>query len=337
LAILDAIGASPADFFATMEPEARPVLFQRALYATSTSNGIDVHFDYSHFDAVYSLADATLEDFDAVVGTLRERLASGVAQTPNSDGDSETSTAIKSAAVEKAFWEAMHRWPKANPTDIWGFVIARGFLDPFNHPATSARGDLAQSWKRTGGWALERILVTQYGPYLATKGVHLSMPPLARKNVLLDMIRKRVTTTRLEADKVDVFLSGDDHGTEVCFGVVHVKNSFAERRTDDVAMSSALVAAGYVSPLWTMDCKSWPGPHPQHTGELGKLSPAPRSAKRKDIEDDLYFSACFSYNRRTLPTPADANTKGRIYSCDLSNPDDDFSKYIIEEWRRFRA
>jgi hypothetical protein len=50
-----------------------------------------------------------------------------------------------------------------------------------------------------------------------------------------------------------------------------------------------------------MDCKGTPSNYPQNKGELGVAfidgSQDKRSAKRKDIEDDGFFSACFSYNR----------------------------------------
>ena len=125
---------------------------------------------------------------------------------------------------------------------------------------------------------------------------------------------------------------------ERCFGVIHVKASFAERRTDDVPMSTALVEAGYTSPMWTMDCKSGPSATPVNRGELGAVLSAttdPRSAKRKDIEDDGYFSACFSYNQNTIPTPAEQTARARIIVCDFQNPNDAFGQFIIAESRRF--
>lgn len=130
-----------------------------------------------------------------------------------------------------------------------------------------------------------------------------------------------------------------EHGKEICFGVVHVKASFAERRTDDVPMSKALVEAGYISPLWTLDCKSTPSPQPFNRGELGPAlgkGKDIRSAKRKDIEDDGYFSACFSYNANTIPTPITQKAKARIFVCDFNNPDDAFSNFIISGWKRFK-
>ena len=62
-------------------------------------------------------------------------------------------------------------------------------------------------------------------------------------------------------------------------------------------MSTVLANCGYTSPLWTMDCKSMPGEFPINRGELGEVTDR-RSAKRKDIEDEGYFTGCFSYNRK---------------------------------------
>lgn len=308
--------------------------FRRSLYAVPSATGLEIHFDYGKFDATYFLPRASLTEFQHVIKTLRDGLAGLATSNIAAEEEALQITAIKSAAVEATFWEAMQTWPHANPTDVWGFVVARGYLDAFNHPATFARGDLGQSWKRTGGWALERILVTHYAPFLNRQGVRLYAPTPSHKDELLGQLRGRVNV-RLEADKVDVLLTLHVGGKERCFGVVHVKNSFAERRTDDVDMSRALVEAGYVSPLWTMDCKSWPGSHPQHSGELGRPLPSPRSAKRVDIEDDRYFSRCFSYNRNTIRTPAEPPTRGRIEVCDFSSADDEFSRYIIGESKRF--
>jgi hypothetical protein len=143
---------------------------------------------------------------------------------------------------------------------------------------------------------------------------------------------------------MDVLLIGtkeDRKGREeVLFGVVHVKASFAERRTDDVPMSKALVDAGYVSPLWTMDCKSAPSETPTNRGELGPAfdeddDKDKRSAKRKDIEDDGYFSACFSYNSNTNPTPTKQESKAKVYVCNFQDPDDGFSQFIISSWQTF--
>ena len=158
-------------------------------------------------------------------------------------------------------------------------------------------------------------------------GVRIS---IQSKEVIAEHLAGLGLAERLEADKVDVLLTGVDGSF---LGVVHVKASFAERRTDDVPMSRALVEAGYFSPLWTMDCKAAPSATPRNRGELGKAliagQPDKRSAKRKDIEDDGYFSGCFSYNLNTEPTPIDQATESPIVLCDFNKLDDRFVDAVV--------
>jgi hypothetical protein len=56
-----------------------------------------------------------------------------------------------------------------------------------------------------------------------------------------------------------------------------------------------------------------------------------------DIEDDGYFSACFSYNLRTIPTPVSQAAKARIMVGDFKDADDAFSRFIVSEWERLQA
>jgi transcriptional regulator with XRE-family HTH domain len=334
--LLSALGYELSDLITDLAPPAKEethaAAVDRFLSAEETdSDVLIVHFRYADYDATYRLAGATIEEFEDVIRVLRDGLA-----VLASDRAADES-AIKTAAVAETFLRAMELWPQANPSDIWWFVVSRAYHDPFNHPANYARLDLGQSWKRTGGWALEEILVRHYGPALASEGVRIVIANTAERRHYISQL---AVADRLEADKMDVLLLGDKDGELRCFGVVHVKASFAERRTDDVPMSKALVEAGYCSPLWTMDCKSTPGEEPINRGELGALmtdGTDKRSAKRKDIEDDGYFSACFSYNRRTLATPASQAVNARIYVCDFSNPADDaFARFVIDAWKRVR-
>lgn len=297
------------------------------------SDALLIRFRYADHDATYQLPKASLKQLDEVLMTLRD----GLAQLVSFDGGEQRS--IKTNAVAASFLRAVELWPHANPSDLWWFVISRAYLDPFNHPARYARLDHGQSWKRTGGWALEEVLVHHYSPALLEHRIRIFIAYGHEKHAFLGHLE---TDDRLEADKADVLLVGMTDIEQVCFGVVHVKASFAERRTDDVPMSKALVEAGYCSPLWTMDCKSSPSPTPINRGELGPAKPIDgidrRSAKRKDIEDDGYFSACFSYNRNTVPTPDEQDATGRIINCDFTNPSDDaFVRFIREEWERFRS
>lgn len=178
-------------------------------------------------------------------------------------------------------------------------------------------------------------MVRHYGPFLKQHDINLFIASSEVKERLLKTVQ---ADQRLEADKVDVLLTRKTKTGEKLFGIVHVKASFAERRTDDVPMSKALVDAGYTSPLWTMDCKSMPSLRPNNKGELGLAREDERdtrSAKRKDIEDDGYFSSCFSYNSRTVPTPAGQNVRARVIVCNFNNPDDAFSRFVNDSWKTF--
>jgi hypothetical protein len=124
-------------------------------------------------------------------------------------------------------------------------------------------------------------------------------------------------------------------------GAVHVKASFAERRDDDVPLSRALMEAGFASIFWTMDSKSGPSERPVNRGELGALlgeGDDERSQKRKDFEVYGSFSACFSYNRNTKPTPIEQEAAARIHRVDFSNPEGDaFTTFVCEAWRAYQA
>ena len=305
--------------------------FDRNIRAEQVGSDVVITFRYAAYDATYTLVNATTDEFDQVIKTLRDGLSRLIAS-----GETDTE-AIKRDSVARAFLTAVKAWPHANPSDLWWFIIYRAYCDPFNHPAQFARLDLGQSWKRTGGWALEEVLVRHYGPLLKQKGVNLFIGPAQVKERLLSTAKIR---DRLEIDKIDVLLTGDVREREEFFGVVHVKSSFAERRTDDVPMSRALIKTGYTSPLWTMDCKSTPSQKPVNRGELGPARVRgrdQRSAKRKDIEKDAYFSACFSYNANTVATPSGQRSKARVYVCDFNNPDDAFSEFILQRWQKWRS
>ncbi|MGH9865105.1 MAG: helix-turn-helix domain-containing protein [Candidatus Acidiferrales bacterium] len=326
LAILYESSATFSDLLGGLaEPEAATV--ERYIFAERSGNDIIVHFRYANFDAEYRLPRSTLEQFEAVIKTLRD----GLSRLGSADvGQSE---AIKTDAVARTFLMAVQLWPHANPSDLWWFLIYRAYCDPYNHPAKFARLDFTQSWKRTGGWALEEILVRHYGPFLKQHGVNLFVADGATKKAL---VRDLKLPERIEADKIDVVLRGDTSRGVRFFGVVHVKASFAERRTDDVPLSTALSRRGYTSTLWTMDCKSTPGALPINRGELGAVD-GRRSAKRKDIEDEGYFTACFSYNKQTRPSPDTLPIERRVHVCDFANPDDKFSRFILARWKKFRS
>ncbi|RUO58670.1 helix-turn-helix transcriptional regulator [Pseudidiomarina marina] len=330
-ALLKETGITLNDISSAVLDNTNEIEVPRAIRAEQHGKNLKVLFKYAKFDSQYLLHNASLEQFNQVLKCLRDGLSRLVT------ADEQKKEAIKTESVASAFKLAVTLWPKANPSDLWWFVVYRAYLDQFNHPSIYSRMSFEQSWKRTGGWALEEVLVRHYGPALREVGINLF---IASKDQRIRLLSQANISERLEADKADVLLTGIIDGVEIFFGIVHVKASFAERRTDDVPMSKALVDAGYVSPLWTMDCKSSPSVNPNNKGELGAVKTKTldvRSAKRKDIEDDGYFSACFSYNTNTIATPESQDAAARIFVCNFASPDaDDFFNYINERWQIFK-
>lgn len=327
--LIDRIGADPVALFADLRDdaeEANPAELSRLIRGEQDGDDLVICFQYANFDAEYRLVNATVEEFEEVLLALRNGLARLVASGLNADEEKQ----IKTSAVASAFMKAVDLWPHANPSDLWWFVVYRAYCDPYNHPAAFARLSFEQSWKRTGGWALEEILVRHYAPELAKHGITIEIATGARKSELLSQLE---IGRRLITDKVDVILTGPG---DVVFGVVHVKASFAERRTDDVPMSEALVKTGYFSPLWTMDCKSMPAARPVNRGELGSAT-GNRSEKRIGIEDDGEFTACYSYNKNTKPTVNPEKKAAEIVLCDFNDPDDLFTKGVLDGWKKFQS
>ena len=326
LAVLQATGLTLPDLLEGLPPFPETAKLDRLISAEQIGSDIVIHFRYARYDAEYTLENATVDQFETVIKTLRDGLA-------RLTDDTVLSEAIKTDSVASTFLKAMEVWPHANPSDIWWFIVYRAYCDPFNHPAQFARLDFAQSWKRTGGWALEEVLVRHYGSFLEENGVSLYIADSATKQAIVDMLD---VGERIEADKIDVVMT---KGTlESFFGVVHVKSSFAERRTDDVPMSAALGRNGYTSPLWTLDCKSTPSELPQNRGELGppRSQRGRVSAKRRDTEDEGYFTGCFSYNSNTIPSAETLPPERRIHVCDFRNANDDFSRFIIDRSQAFQ-
>jgi transcriptional regulator with XRE-family HTH domain len=161
LAMLHVIGKSLGKLLEGLPSHPDTAEIERFIYAEQSENDLLIHFKYANYDATYSLRGATTDEFEQIIKTLRDGLSRLVRDEYEAD-------AIKTEAVTQAFLKAIKLWPHANPSDLWWFVIYRAYCDPYNHPALYARLDFLQSWKRTGGWALEQILVRHYGPFLSS-------------------------------------------------------------------------------------------------------------------------------------------------------------------------
>lgn len=284
-----------------------------AMTATERGGHLIIGFRYDRFDAEYELSNATRAQYDTILNTLKAGLSG---------------TTKRADAVSHTFLAAVAQWPNANPSDLWTFLINRVYCDRANHPPANARLNLEQSWKRTGGWALERVLVNHYDSFLKEHSITVKIGNKSEKTRLLGQIND----PRIIPDKADILVLHNAKGLEQLLGIIHVKASLAERRTDDVPMSQALINAGYLSIFWTMDCKSFPAERPMNRGEFGEIG-AEISDKRRDFEEHAHFSACFSYNKNTIPTSEKSGAPSRIYVCNFANPNDRFTQFLINESR----
>jgi transcriptional regulator with XRE-family HTH domain len=318
-ALVQLYGADLPSFFAKLDLGKAALVPDRHLSASQSGQDLQLHFKMGSYAATVVLPKAKLADLNAVVAKLRDELATGQPRE----------------AIMLAFLEAVHTWPHANPSDLWYFLIAHAYQDDYNHPASDVGRDWGQSWKRASGWALEAVIVRHYESQLGKHGIRLEMPPPERRIELVHAMG--IPNPEEMAEKADVIAIGKaTGGGEHPFGVVHIKASFAERRTDDVPLSQQLIARGLASPLVTMDCKAGPGPTPFNRGELGPTQGGSEtvSAKRLDIERDNKFDACFSYNQNTKPTPAGQAAAARVYVLDFAKPDDRFSQHLVARWRQ---
>lgn len=315
-ALLNLYGVSISEFFDDIDLSSDAGIIDRHLTASEDGRDLLLHFPMGSHAATVKIPNASIDELNDVLLCMRDMLSRG----------------DKRGSIVESFLRAAELWPHANPSDLWYFVIAHAYQDDFNHPASSAGKDWPQSWKRAGGWSLEAIIVRHYNPFLATKGISLEMPePETKKTILASM----GLHDSVDVEKADVLALGTNTtGEKVPFGVIHVKASLAERRTDDAPLSARLISANYASPLVTMDCKAMPSDLPVNRGELGPVQGGAEkvSSKRLDIEERRVFDAAFTYNRNTLPTPSGTNASARIISCDFSNPDDAFSAYLVRKW-----
>ena len=231
---------------------------------------------------------ANLAQFTEFLKVLRDGLAS-----PGADDD----TAAWSNAVGQAFLTGVKLWPQANPSGSVVLCRSPSLLRPIQPQCASPEKTSIKAEARTGGWALEKVFVGYYSDELKKSGINIYTGTRDQK---LAIIAKLGLDSRLEADKVDVLLTGDSNRGEVFFGVVHVKASFAERRTDDVPMSRDLIRAGYSSPLLTMDCKATPDAEPNNRGELGALRGGATS--RTDAAQSARILKTTGFSRRVSLT-----------------------------------
>ncbi len=170
LRLATALNVAPAALFDDIGDNVPYAHTPDAMEIIPTCDALLIRFKYDQYDSEYPLRGATPSQYNDVIGVLKAGLASG---------------ASRSDVVANAFLRAVQLWPQANATDLWTFVINRAYCDRVNHPDANARLNLEQSWKRTSGWALERILVAHYGHFLIENGISAKISSKSEKTALL--------------------------------------------------------------------------------------------------------------------------------------------------------
>lgn len=295
-------------------------VLNRVISAEQKGGDLQCFFGYNKYDAEYVIPNAKVESFDILLSEFRTNI--------------NRNKSKKADAVANTFLKAIELWPHINASDIWLFIVSRIFQDPYNHPVTEINRDFAQSWKRTGGWALEEIFVKYYKNELSKHGILIEIFQKKNKTELLNKLKLNYA---VQANKADVLLVNTKNGRYDCIGVVHVKASIAERRQNDQNFSKALKDKNFFSPFMTMDSKSFPSKFPVNRGELGAAiseDQDTRNDKRKEFEEEGYFSACFSFNSNTRPTSLGQKATARIFAMKFGNPNDAFTQMTIQARNR---
>lgn len=267
----------------------------------ATVNNVQVYID---------LPGVSEEAYQAIAAVIEKHLASP--STKNRD------------AISEGFLYALIQCPTANASDLWHHVVYRLYSSilPRYRPQ-----DPKQSWVRASGDALEMTLEQWYSPILVPHGIRIKMliGAAERKMALAEM---GIQAT-VGAAKLDMTLHLDDKQKRVIFGGVHVKASLAERVSDDIPASRAMMVAGYYSPLWTLDVKSFPPPTGDliNRGEFG--TPTVPSEKRRYVEEHGEFDGCYSANTRSVSSAGATPSGKRIYTIRLSDQPDQFVQDVI--------
>lgn len=110
LAILHLLGGTIEDLVRHLPPLESSHEFKRQVYAEDSGDELIIHFAYADYDAIYELPNATPQEFDEVLRTLRDGLSRLIEPNDRLGGT------IKTDAVVSSFLRAMQLWPHANPS-----------------------------------------------------------------------------------------------------------------------------------------------------------------------------------------------------------------------------
>jgi transcriptional regulator with XRE-family HTH domain len=230
-------------------------------------------------------------------------------------------------AIFQALNLAITQFPDVNPSDIYHHIVYRIYLREY----TKTQAD--RSWVRAGGEAFELFLQTHYNSRLNPKGIVVKW--LLNDASRVAALRQMGIQDQVGGSKLDIALYGQVNGKMVAFGGIHAKASLAERVSDDVPCSVAMMKKGLSSYLVTLDAKSFPPPTGDlvNRGELGSI--VNPSDKRAYIESHGSFDACFSYNLRSVPSQAKTQSGRRIYVSTFNSQTDPLPGVVEAAWKKF--
>jgi transcriptional regulator with XRE-family HTH domain len=230
-------------------------------------------------------------------------------------------------AIFHALNVAITRFPDVNPSDIYHHIIYRIYLREY----TKTQAD--RSWVRAGGEAFELFLETHYNRRLNPKGIFVKW--LLNEKLRVSALQEMGIQSEVGGSKLDIALYGQLGGRMVAFGGIHAKASLAERVSDDVPCSVAMMRKGLSSFLVTLDAKSYPLPTGDlvNRGELGSI--VDPTDKRAYIEAHGSFDACFSYNLRSVASGQTTKSGKRIYVSTFSDQTDSLPRVVEAAWKTF--
>ena len=283
----------------------------------NVSNGILLNLVSNEFIQKVQLTGITSDQYlkaEEYISTLFNRLNIVEPSVKNRD------------AVAESLQYCFDNIPDLNPSDAYHHIVYRLYLREYT------RTTPGQSWVRAGGEGVQLVVQQRYNTLLNKKGI--SLIPLSNEALRVKALTEMGIYGKVGNSKLDFALYGTKQGKQVIFGGIHVKASFAERVSDDVPCSEAMMRAGYLSCLFTFDAKSYPPPNGDlvNRGELG--SPETPTDKRLYIESHGSFDACFSYNLRTVPSLRHTDSGKRILMSTFGR-NDLLPPFIISFWREF--
>lgn len=287
--------------------------------ATEEDDGIILSMKYQGGVSQVFLSGLTVEKYLDVEAELEKTYKS-----LNENKNTKNRDAIHSALVY-----ATTNLPNVNPSDVYQHIVYRIYLREYK------KSDPEQSWRRAGGEAMELFVQSQYNQKMIPQGVMVValISGEQKKKALAEM----GLSEKVGGSKLDVALYGNINNNWIIFGGVHCKASLAERVSDDVPASTAMMGKGLLSILYTFDSKSFPPPSGDlvNRGELG--TPDSPSDKRKYIEEHGAFDACFCYNTRSHESGVVTSSGKRVYVSDLQEENDKFPEYVLAKWNEYKA